>query len=325
MATRKTATKRTRSKANATRTARVKKIESDSIKKAVQRKEIAKRKAETSDGPMPRMEVAPKKGREVDVEIIDLDPQFAQDLLNNTPERQRNVRKALVDRYAADMLAGRWRATGEPIQLNPKMQLINGQHRCHALIKAGVTLSSVVIEILHDDRAFEALDQQAVRSLADVVRMSGRNPAPTAVMAAIIFEYLDFKPRRLSMPERLHIVTAFPEKDLDVLRRFNTRISTAGLIAAAIRCMRSDREAAIEFFNSVFSNKPTIDGRFNDNAHLLASWALEMKSESRIGKSAEGYKRECAYRGIQAWNAWRQGRVLKKLMYKPDAPMMEAL
>jgi hypothetical protein len=260
----------------------------------------------------------------VEIEVIrKFDPGMAKMLLENTPSSQRTLRPRLVDRYAGDILAGRWRATGDPIRLNSKLELIDGQHRCAAVIKADRAVSDVVLEILHDDRAFEALDQAAPRNLRDVMKMTGQVPAEPTVMAAVIYEHLDFVPKALSMPEKMSIVQGY--KDLDAIKVLAShRVATAGMLAAFIRCSRIDRSAAVKFFEAAFTNKPIVDGVFNENVHLLATWIHQMKHDRRVGKSAEGWKRECACRCISAWNAWRTGRVLKRIIYSPTDSIPKA-
>jgi hypothetical protein len=291
----------------------------------VKKKNTARRRTEALGRVMTVIPVTIPKGKsDIEVEVMTLDPTFAQELLENTPPTQRNLRKSLVDKYASDMLAGRWRKTGAPIRLNAKLELIDGQHRCAACVKADVELLDTVIETLFDERAFEAIDQGAARSLKDVVKMAGGKPAGPPIMAGIIYESFDFKQVRLSMPERLQVVTAF--QDLDTIKRIGTSKGvTSGMVAAYIRCMKKDRSAANKFFTAAFTNKPIIDDSFCDNAHLLSNWILEVKNERRVGKSGEIWKRECAYRCIQAWNAWRRGTVLKRLMFKPDAIMIDAI
>jgi len=261
----------------------------------------------------------------VEIEVIrKFDPGMAKMLLENTPQEQRTLRPRLVERYAGDILAGRWRTTGDPIRLNSKLELIDGQHRCAAVIKADKTVTDVVLEILHDDRAFEALDQAAPRNLRDVMKMTGQVPAEPTVMAAVIYEHLDFAPRPLSMPEKMHIVLSY--RDIDAVKAMAShRVATAGMLAAFIRCARIDKAAAGKFYEAAFTNKPMVEGVFNDNVHLLATWIHQMKHDRRLGKSAEGWKRECASRCISAWNAWRTGRVLKRIIYNQPDTMPKAL
>jgi hypothetical protein len=298
-----------------------------SIASAVVRKNKVMEKAETPEQVARAKSIAiqSQSKSKIDIEVMrEFTPDFAAELIKNTPKLQRNVSQSIVSRYAADMLAGRWRTTGDPIRLTPSLELLDGQHRCHAVVKADVVLRDVVLEILHDERAFEAIDQGKSRNLRDIVKMSGGIAPEPTVMAAIIFEHLNFVPKPLSMPEKLAIVQTFPE--MEVLKQLaSLRIATAGMLAAFIRCMKLNREDAVKFYTAVFTNKPIIDGQFNDTAHLLATWIFQVKNTSRMGKSAEGWKRETCARCLSAWNAWRKGITLKRIVYDPDKPMPSAI
>lgn len=268
---------------------------------------------------------APGKSQ-LSVDKINLDPEFAQGLLDNTPKQQRNLRPSLVDRYASDMLAGRWRTTGDPIRLTPNLELADGQHRCAAVVKSGATIPDVLIAVLQDKKAFDSIDQGARRSLTDVLRMNGSIPVPTTVQAGIVFESLDFKPRNISMAEKLQIVMACPYTE--TLKHFahtSNKVATAGMLAAALRCLKINDEDALEFFNAVFSNTHLVHGKFNRNAHLLATWAYKCKNDPRVRKTAEGWKRESAARFILAWNAFRSSKELFRLVYAVKSPFPDAI
>ena len=118
------------------------------------------------------------------------------------------------------------------------------------------------------------------------------------------------------MPEKLQIVALCPH--VAELREMATfRIATAGMLAAFLRCLKIDREAALSFYTAAFTNTPLIHGEFEENVRLLATWIYATKAVKRVGKTAEGWKRETLCRCFSAWNAWRQGRVLARIIYNP--------
>lgn len=57
----------------------------------------------------------------------------------------RTLSPRTVDQYAADMAAGNWNFTGQPIIFDAAGHLIDGQHRLTAQVKVGVTLDWLVI------------------------------------------------------------------------------------------------------------------------------------------------------------------------------------
>lgn len=264
-----------------------------------------------------------QKDSNVEIEHLDeLTPSFAQDLLDNTPSRQRRLRASRVEQYASDILAGRWRSTAEAIRLNSNLELIDGQHRCAAVVKAGKPIKDVVIAILHDPKAYEGIDQAAARSLGDARRMAGLATAEMSVLSGIVYSHFNCRPTKASLAQRQEILNSFPW--LEELKTVCTnKVPTSGMVAALIDCMKVDKSRAMSFFSAVFQNKPMVDGEYCEMARLLSTWIYTVKSEPRIGKSAESWKRECYVRCIRAWNAMRRGETLKKLQYKPteDIPM----
>lgn len=253
----------------------------------------------------------------IEVEVLDVTPDFAKELIGQSYGKQRRVRQLLVDRYARDLREKRWRVTGEPMHLNKKLELINGQHRCHAIVESGITMPSVVIVVTRDEKAFEAMDNGAKRSLNDRLDFMGHEKVNSAIQAGIIYERLDFKPRVLTSGEKLEIITSTHPDDLKVLKRLHCKGITAGMMAAAFRCVKTDRDNAIDFFMQAFHNQVDLEGHMIPQAQLLATWILQTKSDRTIAKTAEKYKQECAYRCIQAWNAWKKGQLLSKLQYRP--------
>lgn len=95
----------------------------------------------------------------------------------------RNIRKDQVNRYARDMLAGNWAVTGEAIKFGQSGQLIDGQHRLLAIVKAGVTVDVFVVTGL-PDTIQGVLDSGRARTAADTLRMGGY--ASSNLLAAIV-------------------------------------------------------------------------------------------------------------------------------------------
>lgn len=124
------------------------------------------------------------------VETVMLTPEDASKLLAvSEGQQQRNIRKAQVDRLAHAMTAGQWRLTHQAIALDASGVVIDGQHRLHAIVRAGVP---VQVMIAHDvpRAAFDVIDTGATRSPADVLRIGGHtNVTVLAAAARIVLSY----------------------------------------------------------------------------------------------------------------------------------------
>lgn len=79
-------------------------------------------------------------GRELKVWIETVTPRRAEEVLATDKDRNRKLRQARVSRYAADMRKGKWRLTCEPIRLDEKGALLNGQHRLKAIVNSGCSV-----------------------------------------------------------------------------------------------------------------------------------------------------------------------------------------
>lgn len=97
-------------------------------------------------------------------------PEDAKDLLRRNT-RNRKLRNSIVDRYALDMREGRWAYTGDAIKFSED-ELLDGQHRLAACIKAGVAFKTDVIWNL-DPSCREAIDCGFKRTPTDILQIEG--------------------------------------------------------------------------------------------------------------------------------------------------------
>lgn len=92
--------------------------------------------------------------------------------------RQRPVSQKTVAQYAADMKAGNWGVTGQGISFDEESNLLDGQHRLHAIIKAGVSIQMIIIWDLdtHVSKQIKTIDVMDIgkkRQVAQQLRIDG--------------------------------------------------------------------------------------------------------------------------------------------------------
>lgn len=121
-------------------------------------------------------------------------PQRAKDILETSEKtgfKNRPLSKMIVDRYARDMMQGRWKDNGKSITISHEGFLADGQHRLHALIKANVSLI-FSIDYNVDKNTFDTIDIGKKRSIADFLYIDGVKKNATLVSAASrgIYNYL---------------------------------------------------------------------------------------------------------------------------------------
>lgn len=116
-----------------------------------------------------------------------LTPEVAQDFFTHNYEKNRKVRALAVNKIAQDILNDRWNPElsryQDPILITDDGTLINGQHRCLAVILTGRAVETYV-EYGVPESIYKMLDGATVRSAADFVDVPNKNNA--AALAKIM-------------------------------------------------------------------------------------------------------------------------------------------
>jgi hypothetical protein len=101
-----------------------------------------------------------------------ISPAIASEMLKQN-KTNRVLREVLVMEYARQMKAGLWKeGTGETITISENKNILNGQHRLHALVKANVSLRFLVVYGLAED-VFSVLDTGLKRTPGDTLFIAG--------------------------------------------------------------------------------------------------------------------------------------------------------
>jgi len=116
------------------------------------------------------------------IETVLLTPEEASKILAVSEAIvQRPLRSALVDRIARSISAGEWRSTHQAIALDGRGAVIDGQHRLHAIVKAGVPVMVTIARDV-DPASFDVIDTGASRTPGDVLHIAGH--ARASILAA---------------------------------------------------------------------------------------------------------------------------------------------
>lgn len=162
--------------------------------------------------------------------ITDITPADAQYLISLNTEN-RTIRRKAVDRLADEMRNARWHNTHQGMALSAAGRLIDGQHRCHAIINSGQTISTQLTVGL-PETAFAYIDLGVNRNLADRMAM-GRPKADVLSFAIKILYNADKSSLHLAdlvapilLPEMDKLLGAYPS--------YSKGITTAPLRLAAV-------------------------------------------------------------------------------------------
>lgn len=247
------------------------------------------------------------------VEIVDVTPQLAETWLSRNPNN-RNVRRAVVDSYARDIEAGRWRLNGETIKFGPGGVLLDGQHRLSAVAQTGTTVQMVIVRDLSND-VMATVDTGAKRSYGDALKLAGEDN--TSTLAAVIRRAVMWergmrtntgaiKPTALEMDDFLD---RNPEirASADLASRLASRERLPASVIGLCHFLfaKIDPDAATWFFLRVADG----DGiPATDPIAVLRNRVIKLRvSGGRINET-EGLALT-----IRAWNAHRAGETRTKL------------
>lgn len=137
--------------------------------------------ANESAEPTPLYKVVPKpKTKKGDVAtnkdpvvyFEDVTPSLAASYLKHNISTNRTIRKALVDRYAADMKSGHWSAASGSVMFDHLGNLVDGQHRMSAVVQAGITVR-MKMESIPEGASLEGIDRGRSRTIGDLLELRG--------------------------------------------------------------------------------------------------------------------------------------------------------
>jgi hypothetical protein len=183
------------------------------------------------------------------VEWEEITPAIAKDYLARNVTN-RNLRESTVKAYERDMRAGNWIPTHQGIAFNDAGELIDGQHRLSAIVRAEVTVRLLVTRGIPRKAAglhtMDAVDRGANRSVADQLRVQHgySNPNLAAAAATAIASIcVSGKLGRVTVAQTLQI--------LEIYGRQITDIGVAVDKVGEKRLRRSQFVAALSFARQV--------------------------------------------------------------------------
>lgn len=254
--------------------------------------------------------------------VVNIRPELAQFWLRRNANN-RNLRDDTVLMYAADMEAGNWLMTGEAIKFDTSGNLLDGQHRLHAIVTAGVPVRMMVMTGITPE-AQRVMDSGVKRTASDALRMSGQSNAAllaAAARLAIAYEAGEFtRAQAGAIPPVSHSqVVDWIDLNPDIHAAATAvhggvyfgRSRAAGAFALH-RIARIDRDLAFSLFADLRDLRTTGKG---DPRSALAHRLVSSKvNRERIGQVTE------AHLIFRTWNAIRRGESLKILKTLPTTP-----
>lgn len=163
--------------------------------------------------------------------IKEITPQWASRILETRNPVNRNVAEAVVDAYASDMAAGHWLLTHQGLAFNDSGDLIDGQHRLHAVIKSGKTVKMMVtmgIPSIQNNgislNTMDAVDRHRQRSIGQQLSMAygWTNGTRVAAVARNMAVFCTNSNIKMTVPQTVEILN----KSGDAVRRIMKTMRT---------------------------------------------------------------------------------------------------
>lgn len=251
-------------------------------------------------------------------DVIDLTPELAAKFLaEQAPNRRKKEIK--VQQFARDMSAGRWKFTAEAIKFDRRGRMIDGQNRCEAVVRSGVTIQTLRARGIDPD-AQAVMDSGTARSVTDALTFAGH--AETKNLQASITTHRAWTmgafphcmanlgpAARPSNSEALAYLDAHPmlEWASDAGKRIYThglRLPVGSIATALVETMRLDADASADFFQRIEELRTT--GTGDPIATLIKRVNSIRDSGQRPLPSTS------LYLLFRTWNAYRTGETLLK-------------
>lgn len=247
---------------------------------------------------------------------VKLTPEMARDYLKSNT-RNRPLRQSHIIKLARDMVAKRWVYNGESIKFAKDGSLIDGQHRLHAIIRAGVAVETEVVTDL-DTASFYTIDSGLRRKTADYLSLDHGivNAFIVANAGRMIVNYLTG--RRLGEGVQPSEVMAFFERDnnmkeIEELCREAKNTSKANTFipygtVAAVAWLGSRGHGLDKAYEFVHGLTTGLNLQEGDPRYALRNIFLGVKSGGRT----RDYQWAMACT-TSAWNAFVRGQKLFRM------------
>lgn len=265
--------------------------------------------------------------------VITITPEKAKTWLC-TSGKNRKVSQSHVRMLMREMLAGRWCLNGQAITFNQRGQLIDGQHRLHAVVGSGCSIQSLVTFGIHDPMAWETIDtNQRKRTSTVILEADGyKNTKYLAAAARRLlhweatsnkadFSFTNEAWKNMPQGNLLKYARANDQEIQDMINRIKNclpfkRCKAGSAFLAVLVILNRVDEVATYLF---------VDG-IKTGANLPENSSIALLRDRLITppeRRGMGWELEIMALTIKAWNYFTAGKNLKMLRWRQDGPAAE--
>jgi hypothetical protein len=249
-------------------------------------------------------------------------PSKAKELLEANINNRR-VKAEVVDRYAQDIVAGRWKQdTGEVIKISKSGIVLDGQHRLYAIVKAN---THIFLHIAYgiEESVSDVLDTGCGRSASDVFKLNRINndsSIPSIIQTSYLLKNGHFSCGQKNMRlTNAQLLEKYYENEIlwqDICKKSHNwylsfaKILPKSFIGGFYSVFKEiDLEMAEQFMNELCTGINVS----NETMLLLRNKFMQDKmSQRKISPTLRTIYM------IKAWNCFVKGIVLKKLAFDSE-------
>lgn len=211
-----------------------------------------------------------------------IDPDTAMVWLRRN-KHNRKVVNSLVMRFVEDMTAGRWPYTHQGIAFDRTGELLDGQHRLHAIVQSGCTVP-MQVTVNMPPEIKKSIDQGRNRTTADVATLECRTQieAKMAAVAVRMMSGIDKRQDRRPRAEQVDFIIKHLPAILFAVERLpqKARVAYAATRAVVARAWYSSDPFKLERFCQVL-----VDGGYGPNETIvfqLREWINQRGCRNKI-------------------------------------------
>jgi hypothetical protein len=258
--------------------------------------------------------------RGIDAQVRKISKREATELLEANAVN-RKLRPRVVEAYRRDMEQGRWKMTGEPIQISRSGALLNGQHRLTAFAGSDALRSMEFLFVTGlDDKVQVAMDQGAARGVADALKIANGHVKNVTVVSGLcrwmvahpepgVPGMITSLKQKISIAESVEAYDRYPEilqlaADRAVFMRKHIPVSVTALAYVYLQLFRVDPEACNEFFGAMVDMSFSKTG---DPRKAALKRLTMMANDPNHAGTSQTQSVVVISVLLRAWNYWRKG------------------
>ena len=262
------------------------------------------------------------KAANITADIEEITPEMANELLV-TNINNRELRQSTLDRYAAQIQDGLWELNGDSICISRDNKLLDGQHRLHAVVRANLPITSVVVRGL-DPATFHTKDLGRPRTPADIFFIKGEKNVfvlTAALRLLAIYKRGDGEMKTEYGRAKGTILPNQLEKLLDSTPAIRNAVN---ICASAPHKKFLPGSVSAFLYYVLYSKNKTFTNQFFEK---LGTQNKDLKPEDITILTLQGLLKQQKARGytnqlqtsaylILAWNAWITGKKLTSISWE---------